>query len=77
MSCMTDCYYPLTKEDHPETGIPCFNCHINSGIDCPGRKPDEATLCYKCFEEMMKEEERKQIEHLRNLGYDEESNRIQ
>jgi len=33
------------------TGIPCFKCGKYSGIDCPGRKPDEATLCFKCYME--------------------------
>ncbi|KKN98907.1 hypothetical protein LCGC14_0141510 [marine sediment metagenome] len=36
-----------------ETGIPCFECGKRSGIDCPGRRPDEATRCTVCMEEFM------------------------
>lgn len=37
-----------------ETGIPCFECGERSGIDCPGRRPDEATRCVVCMDEFMK-----------------------
>jgi hypothetical protein len=32
-----------------ETGILCFHCGKRSGTDCPGRKPDESTLCKPCL----------------------------
>jgi len=40
-----------------ETGIPCFECGKRSGIDCPGRNPDEATRCKVCMEEFMQQME--------------------
>ena len=36
-----------------ETGIPCFECNERSGIDCPGRRPNEATRCGICMEKFM------------------------
>lgn len=36
-----------------ETGIICFECGQRSGIDCPGRKPDESTRCLVCFNKFM------------------------
>ena len=47
-----DCLTVLCFLDK-ETGIPCFVCGKNSGIDCPGRKPNEATRCRKCLDEYM------------------------
>lgn len=38
-----------------ETGILCFVCGDRSGIDCPGRRKDEATRCVVCMEKSMKE----------------------
>ena len=46
-----------------ETGIPCFRCGERSGLDCPGRKPDESTLCKPCFDEHMAEELERQARH--------------
>ncbi len=37
-----------------KTGITCFVCGERSGIDCPGRRPDEATRCGVCMEKFMK-----------------------
>ncbi len=37
-----------------ETGIPCFECGQRSGMDCPGRRSDEATRCPACMDEFMK-----------------------
>ena len=53
-----------------ETGIPCFECGRRSGIDCPGRKPDEATRCKECFDSYMEKVRREQAEHLaKYIGY--------
>lgn len=41
-----------------ETGIPCFECGERSGIDCTGRRLNEATRCKVCMEKFMKEEAR-------------------
>jgi len=41
------------REIHRETGIPCFKCKERSGIDCAGRRPDEATLCVVCLDKML------------------------
>jgi len=48
------------------TGIPCFRCGKYSGIDCPGRKPGEATLCFKCYMETSKDDlcEQFGVDHL-------------
>lgn len=46
-----------------ETGIPCFRCGERSGMEAPGRKPDEPTLCTPCFETHMAEEMKKQAIH--------------
>lgn len=27
----------------------CFRCKRRPGLDCPGRRPNENTLCLKCF----------------------------
>jgi len=40
-------------DKHKETGIPCFECGEKSGIDCPGRKVDEATRCSTCLKKFM------------------------
>jgi hypothetical protein len=40
--------------EYKETGIPCFECGKHSGIDCPGRKPNESTRCIGCMEKFMK-----------------------
>ena len=40
-------------EKHKETGIPCFECGEKSGIDCPGRKSNEATRCKTCLKKFM------------------------
>jgi len=47
-----------------ETGILCFECRKRSGIDCPGRKPYEATRCVDCLEKFMQDEEMRQSLHL-------------
>ena len=53
-----------TYEEPPiETGIPCFRCGERSGLDCPGRKPDEPTLCQPCSVECMAEETERQTRH--------------
>lgn len=51
-------------EQFQETGIPCFQCGARSGLNCPGRRPDEATRCEKCFDEYMAEEHEKEFLHL-------------
>ncbi len=43
----------MIKVDMQKTGIPCFECGWHSGIDCPGRKPDEATRCVLCMVKFM------------------------
>jgi len=35
--------------EEKETGILCFVCGNHSGIDCPGRRSDEATRCKACM----------------------------
>ncbi len=50
-------------EPHVETGIPCFRCAERSGLEYPVRKPEEATLCAKCFKEHMAEEAERQARH--------------
>ncbi len=40
-----------------KTGIPCFECGWHSGIDCPGRKPDEATRYVLCLEKFMQKQD--------------------
>jgi hypothetical protein len=50
-------------EIHRETGIPCFECGERSGMDCPGRRPDEATRCTVCLEKFMKIEQQLQSSH--------------
>ena len=53
-----------------ETGIPCFECGRRSGIDCPGRKSDEATRCKECFDAFMEKARMEQVEHLaKYIGY--------
>ena len=52
------------NEPKIETGIPCFNCKKQSGLDCAGREKDEATLCDECLQVRMTEERRLQREHL-------------
>lgn len=48
-----------------ETGIPCFECGERSGIDCPGRRPDEATRCEVCLKKFMEEERVRHEEHMK------------
>lgn len=50
-----------------ETGIPCIDCGRKSGLDCPGRKPDEATRCSECTDIFVEKMRVKQVEHL--AGY--------
>jgi thymidylate synthase (FAD) len=42
-------------EVYRETGIPCFECKQRSGVDCPGRKPDESTRCAECLKKFLLE----------------------
>jgi len=42
------------ENNHKETGIPCFECGERSGIDCPGRKSNEATRCITCLVKFLK-----------------------
>jgi hypothetical protein len=58
-------FKPDPWDDNRETGIPCFQCKERSGLDCPGRKPNEATLCAICFEARMKRWRKEQADHLR------------
>ena len=51
-----------------ETGIPCFECGKRSGIDCPGRRPNEATRCKVCLEKFMKVEHANHEEHMKRLA---------
>lgn len=37
------------ETEERETGILCFECGNHSGIDCPGRRADEATRCKACM----------------------------
>lgn len=55
------------KEKIVETGIPCFACKKKSGMDCPGRKPNEATRCYGCTKIFLANEQQKQRQHLLDL----------
>ena len=57
--------FKLNSWESRETGIPCFQCKERSGLDCPGREPDEATLCVVCFEKRMKQMRKEQADHLR------------
>lgn len=41
------------KSKEKETGIPCFECGEQSGIDCPGRNSDEATRCVLCMRKFL------------------------
>ena len=45
------------------TDILCFECGERYGIDCPGRKPNEATRCMVCFEKFMTESYEEQDEN--------------
>lgn len=54
-------------EKYIETGIPCFECGLKSGIDCPGRKKDESTRCQFCFEKYMEQEAKLDEEHRKNI----------
>lgn len=66
MSETTDQDWSFPEMDR-ETGIPCFQCGLRSGLDCPGRRPDEATRCRECFKEFMAEERELQFRHLVEL----------
>jgi len=44
---------------HKETDIPCFVCGNRNGMECPGRKPNEATRCIDCFVKYMQENDPK------------------
>jgi len=54
----------MIEEKIIETGIPCFRCKKRSGIDCGGRKPDEATLCNPCFQVEIIKNQHEQAAHL-------------
>lgn len=50
------------------TGIPCFECGKRSGIDCPGREPNEATRCVRCLKLFLEKERRLQLrQHFKDL----------
>jgi len=53
--------------DDRETGIPCFECGQRSGLDCPGRQPDESTRCRECLEKFLAKEREAEFLHL--AGY--------
>jgi len=50
-----------------KTGIPCFECGKRSGLECPGRKPGEATRCQRCLDDYMAKEDARQLAHLAKL----------
>lgn len=50
--------------DPPLTGQPCVKCGNKSGIDCPGRRPNEGTLCIDCFRLAMLKDYVAQCEHM-------------
>lgn len=58
-------------EPEIETGIPCFVCKEHSGLDCAGRKPNESTMCGKCFKshwsKVCKEQDDYEREYFRKL----------
>jgi len=56
--------WDVTVADGLETGIPCFKCKKRSGIECPGRKSDESTLCNPCFQVQRLKDEYEQAAHL-------------
>ena len=56
--------WDVTVADGLVTGIPCFRCKKRSGINCPGRKPDEPTLCNPCFQVQRLKDDYEQAAHL-------------
>jgi len=48
-----------------ETGIPCLECGERSDLDCPGRRPDEATWCEVCLKKFTEEEQAKHEKHMK------------
>lgn len=56
----------VKRYNEKQTDVLCFQCNKRYGIDCPGRKPNESTLCNPCFVVKMKQEEYEQAQHLLN-----------
>lgn len=48
----------------------CFECSKNPGINCPGRKPEERTRCQMCFNNSMRKENVRTLQHALTLLYD-------
>jgi len=48
----------------------CFECKINPGIECAGRKPGEHTRCKSCFEYFMRKENIRNAQHTLSLLHD-------
>lgn len=62
-----DCFMDY-REPTIETGISCFVCGIRSGIDCPGRKPGEATRCKVCLDAYMAQMHQLQQQHIQQFS---------
>ena len=50
-----------------DSDIPCFQCGARPGMDCPGRRPGEATRCEGCTREFMAQEREIQLRHLAEM----------
>jgi len=48
----------------------CFECGNNPGLECPGRKSEERTRCQMCFDNSMRKENIRSIQHVLTLLYD-------
>jgi len=57
----------VTDDLSRTTGILCFGCQKRHGIECPGRKKDESTLCSPCFIVSMLKDRYQQGQHMLNM----------
>lgn len=48
----------------------CFECNNRTGLECSGRKPEELTRCQMCFDNSMRKENIRTIQHALTLLYD-------
>lgn len=57
----------MTTMRNDNGAIPCFQCGAKPGMDCPGRRPGEATRCEGCTREFMARERERQLRHLAEM----------
>lgn len=57
----------LEEWEKKETDILCFRCKQRYGLDVPGCRIGEATLCVVCFKEHMKRMRKVQADYLKDF----------